>query len=161
VDAADAFTGELAEAAFVAHVALVTYGDSAKIDSAMSGDFSRVATGLRAYTQAFKSGNTNIGDGIVKGEAALAKGRDFASKVVVVMTDGIRTTGPDPVPLAQKLGDKGVIVFTVTFSDEADVNLMKRVAEKGMGQHFHAKDANALAQVFATIARKIPTILTH
>ncbi|MBL8871992.1 MAG: VWA domain-containing protein, partial [Planctomycetaceae bacterium] len=141
----------------------VTYGSSASIDRSMTGNYGAIQSGLDFYTNAFPSGATNIGDGLNKGANALGSGREFASKVIVLMTDGRRTPGlgPNPVSVATNLAKKGVIIFTVTFSDEAEQNEMKNVATAGMGKHFHAVDAASLTTVFETIARTIPTILTQ
>lgn len=161
--AAVKFLEELSSSAVDEHVALVTYGTSASIDRSMTSSYSAIKSGLDFYTNSFPSGKTNIGGGLVSGANALKGGRPFASKVIVLMTDGIRTAGlgPDPVSEATKLGKQGVIVFTVTFSNEADQNSMKKVAEAGMGKHFHAVDASSLTTVFETIARTIPTIITQ
>jgi Mg-chelatase subunit ChlD len=161
--AARAFLTELSTSPVNEQVALVTYGSSARIDRAMTGNYSQIQSGMDFYTNAFPSGATNIGDGLNRGASALAGGRRFASKVIVLMTDGRRTPGlgPNPVSVANNLARQGVIIFTVTFSDEAEQTEMRNVANAGMGKHFHAIDAASLTTVFETIARTIPTILTQ
>ena len=97
--------------------------------------------------------------------AALANGapnsRQTAIKVVILLTDGIRTTGPDPVPLARQLARDGGLIFTITFSNEADRNLMRRVAERGNGSTFNATDAASLQTAFTEIAKALPTLITE
>lgn len=160
--AAETFLDNLKTSAVDEQVALVTYGDSASIDRSMSSNYSSISAGISGYTKNFPSGRTNIGDGIVKAAAALKSGRPFASKVIVLMTDGIATPGlgPNPATEAKKLADQGVITFTVTFSAEAGQTAMQKVASDGMGMHFHAADAAVLSQVFEKVARSIPTVLT-
>jgi len=160
VAASDVFLQELGQAAFVAHVALVTYGDTAYLDQKMTGDLTTIKAGLDKYTKNLNSAQTNIGHGLQIGQGSLGDGRPYASKVVVLFTDGIRTAGPDPVPIATDIGKKGIVVFTVTFSNEADKTTMGNVATAGLGKSFHAHDASSLATVFETIARSLPTILT-
>ena len=162
-NAARAFLTELSSSPVNEQVALVTYGSSASIDRSMTGNYAQIQSGLSFYTNSFPSGATNIGDGLNKGASALGGGRNFASKVIVLMTDGRRTPGlgPNPVNVATNLAQQGVIIFTVTFSDEAEQNEMRNVANAGMGKHFHAIDAASLITVFETIARTIPTILTQ
>jgi hypothetical protein len=48
----------------------------------------------------------------------------------------------------------------VTFSDEADQSTMKKVAEAGLGNHYHAKNATDLQNIFLDIARQIPVLIT-
>lgn len=161
-NAAQTFLDNLKTSAVDEQVALVTYGDSATIDRTMSPNYTNVSNGISVYTNSYPPGRTNIGDGIVKAASALQSGRPFASKVIVLMTDGIATPGlgPDAASEAKKLAQQGVITFTVTFSAEAGQTAMKKVASDGMGLHFHADNAAVLSQVFEKIARTIPTVLT-
>ncbi len=160
VNASDAFLKYLEQSHVAEHVALATYGSTATTDKPMTPTYQSIRDGIDRYTRNYPSGATNIHDGIVKGTALLKSGRAFASKVMVIMTDGIRTAGPDPVSEATKLGKDGVIIYTVTFSNEADQSTMKKVAVAGSGQHFHANSAATLQKAFETIARSIPTIIT-
>lgn len=161
VAASNGFLSYLEESFVDENVSLATYSSAATIDRGMTKNYQSIRDGINTYTQNFPSGSTNIGDGISKGGALLATGRTFASKVMVVMTDGIRTAGPDPVPVATTLGRQGVIIYTVTFSNEADRSLMGRVANAGSGKHFHASTGSNLQTVFENIARSIPTIITQ
>jgi hypothetical protein len=52
------------------------------------------------------------------------------------------------------------MVFTITFSDEADQTTMKLVAEKGLGKHYHATNGSSLTGVFQDIAKQLPIILS-
>ena len=87
--------------------------------------------------------------------------RDFAAKVIIVMTDGRVTVGSSPASLASTLASEGVMVITVTFSDEADQSLMQDVADRGNGFHLHANNSNDLQSVFERIARELPSLLTE
>lgn len=165
VAGANAFLVELDNSVLYEYVSLVTYGDSATVDRSMTSNYDVIRTGIKTYTDNFPSGKTNIGAGINLGLGSLGSGmaRSSASKVIVVMTDGIRTPGlgPDPVAVARAAAEKGIIVFTVTFSDEADQAGMKLVADAGSGLHFHARNAAALKAVLENIVRILPTILTQ
>lgn len=161
--AANTFIDEMDKSVLSEYVSLVTYGDSASTEKSMTSSYSDIRNGLAKYTNAFPSGNTNIGDGLSKGINSLtsSSSRPYASKVVILMTDGIRNTGPDPVPIAQSAASDGVIIFTITFAQEADQTAMQKVAAAGNGQHFHASSAAALGSVLQTIIRILPTVLTE
>ena len=161
VNASDAFLKYLEESFVAENVALATYGDTATMDRAMTPTYTTIRQGIDGYTKKYPSGATNISDGITKGATLLKNGRAFASKVMVVMTDGIRTAGVDPVAGATTLGKEGVIIYTVTFSNEADQSTMQKVAAAGSGKHFHATTSASLQSAFETIARSIPTIITE
>jgi Mg-chelatase subunit ChlD len=146
-------------------ISLVTYGDTASTDRVMTSDYNSIRSGITFYTSNFPSGKTNIGDGLSRGVTALSGSgaRTYASKVIVLMTDGIRTPGlgADPVTVATSAASKGIIIFTVTFSTEADQTGMKAVAVAGSGQHFHADTAASLATVLQNIVRILPTVITE
>ncbi|MFO0977009.1 MAG: vWA domain-containing protein [Planctomycetaceae bacterium] len=161
--AANTFIDEMDKSVLSEYVSLVTYGDSASTEKSMTSNYSDIRNGIAKYTNAFPSGNTNIGDGLSTGINTLSSSssRPYASKVVILMTDGIRNTGPDPVSIAQAAANDGVIIFTITFAQEADQTAMKNVAAAGNGQHFHASSAAALGSVLQTIIRILPTVLTE
>lgn len=161
VGASNSFLDYLENSFVDENVSLATYGTAATIDRGMTKNYQLIRQGIDAYTRKYPTGSTNIGDGITKGGTLLSSGRTFASKVMVVMTDGIRTAGPDPVPIATSLGKQGVIIYTVTFSNEADKTVMANVAAAGSGKHFHAATGSNLQAVFENIARSIPTIITQ
>jgi hypothetical protein len=80
------------------------------------------------------------------------------------MTDGklnAPTGAPLPLDVAKSASEKGVVIFTVTFADEADQALMKNVASVGGGQHFHASTGASLKTVLLDIVRMLPTVLTE
>ncbi len=160
---ANSFIDEMDKSSTVEFCSLVTYGDTASTDRGMTSDYSLIRSGIDGYTTNFNSGKTNISDGLSKGVDSLTSGsaRNFASKVVILMTDGMWNLGSDPVAVATTAAKDGIIIFTITFSDEADQSEMKKVAEAGNGQHFHAKDAASLSSVLQTIIRILPTVLTE
>lgn len=108
-------------------------------------------------------GNTAIGAGIDNGVKVLTSNRvrPFAVRTMVVMTDGLHNSGGDPVTAAQKAAAKHITINTVTFSKEADVNRMKKVAEATGGKHFHADNAGELEAIFREIASTLPVMITE
>lgn len=146
------------------NVALVTYNGTALRESSLSGSYSAIPKALDAYTQKFCMGYTNIHDGIAEGVNALMDSRTsrpWAVKVLIVLTDGRRTAGADPVPAAKAAADQGITVYAVTFSKEADQAVMRQVAAAGGGVHYHVATGNELQQLFRAIARRLPTLLTR
>jgi Ca-activated chloride channel family protein len=162
--AIDGFLSTLTSSPQQENVALVTYNGSAVREAALSGSYSAVPRALDAYTQQFCMGYTNIHDGISEGVNALndpRTSRPWAVKVMIVLTDGRRTAGSDPVPAAQAAFDSGITVYAVTFSKEADQAVMQKVAAAGGGVHYHVATGNELQQLFRAVARRLPTLLTR
>lgn len=164
IAAVQVFLNEMNSTPQAERVALATYNDSTNIDVLATTDYSAIVSALNQYSLAFNSGGTNIGGGIEQGLNALGHlgtTRPWATKVVIVMTDGIHNIGTSPKSAANNAADQAVIVFTVTFSNEANQGLMQTVAAIGTGQHFHATNAAQLQEAFREIAKQLPTLLTR
>jgi Ca-activated chloride channel family protein len=165
-DATNSFIKEIEDSALDERVSLVTYSDNAVLDRNLTASYPTIQTGVAKYTISFPTGATNIGAGLEVGVISLGStgARDSASKVVILMTDGKLNAppgAPNPITVAKKAAEKGVLIFTVTFADEADQVLMKSVATAGGGQHFHASTGANLTAILQTIARILPTVLTE
>jgi hypothetical protein len=163
VRAVEVFVGELEKSPMKELVSLTTYSDGAGIDQNLTADYKRIMASLDGYTKSFASGATNISGGINEGRKSLAisDARNFAAKVMIVLTDGIDTTGSNPVNAAASAAEQQIMIFTITFSDEADKNTMEKVSAKGLGKHYHAANANDLNDIFRDIARQLPVLLTR
>lgn len=162
--AVNTFAEELSNSPIDTRLAIVSYAGAATLDLSLTVDVLNAPKILDKYTKNFYAGATNIGAGLQSGGGALKKGapgsREGAIKVIVLMTDGIRTAGPNPVPIAQTLSKVGTLIFTITFSGEADKLTMKAVAEKGNGRSFHADSVASLQDAFIEIVKQLPTLLT-
>lgn len=163
VDGVAVFLNEVASSPADEYVSLSTYASSGITDQDLTSDYSLILNGLGGYTNSLCSGGTNIGGGINEGAGALAYSplaRPGAIKVIIVLTDGIHNIGFDPVAAAQAASDNGVVIHTITFSNEADQAQMQAVAANGNGLHFHATTPTDLVAVFRAIARRLPTLIT-
>ena len=90
--------------------------------------------------------------------------------MIILLTDGQTTTGPDPLEAARLAADRGVRVFTVGFGtadgeilrsegwsmrvrlDEAS---LKAIAEMTRGEYFYAGNAADLKKVYQTLNTKL------
>lgn len=164
VAAVRVFLDELAASSHREQVALASYSTDALLDYQLTEDYGDVFRALRPYTLNFESGATNIGDGMRVGYNHLIespRSRPWASKIIVVLTDGIYNVGPNPIGVARDIAGNGVMIFTVTFADEANQTDMEEVARIGGGLHFHARSARDLERVFREIAKMMPTLLSQ
>ncbi len=164
VDGVAMFLNEVASSPASELVSLSTYASSPLTNQDLTSDYNLIHTALDVYTNSLCAGGTNIGDGIYEGAGALALSplaRPGAVKVIVLLTDGIHNIGSDPVSAAQTASENGVVIYTITFSDEANQSQMQAVAANGGGMHFHATTPADLIIVFQTIAKQLPTLLTQ
>ncbi len=163
VAAVNVFANELANSPGAEQLSLSTYADTALTNVSLTTNYASVAGAMNIYSMSFAQGMTNIGGGLSEGAASLMYSpsqRPGAAKVLIVMTDGIHNTGLDPTFAAQAAASSGIMIFTVTFSDEAEQTRMQQVAAIGNGRHYHATNSTQLSAVFRDIAASLPTLLT-
>jgi Ca-activated chloride channel homolog len=90
----------------------------------------------------------------------------YTSAAVILLTDGQRTTGPEPVEAAKMAADRGVRVFTVGIGTpdgeimgfegwrmrvRLDEETLKNVASLTRGQYFYAGNAAELKKVYRAL----------
>jgi Ca-activated chloride channel homolog len=91
------------------------------------------------------------------------------SSAIVLLTDGRRTTGPDPLDAARMAADFGIRVFTVGFGSPAggpammdgysiymafDEATLKAIAQLTEAEYYHAANADELKKVYQALSAK-------
>ncbi len=94
----------------------------------------------------------------------------YTSAAIILLTDGQRTTGPDPLKAARLAADRGVRVYTVgvgtvegevigfegwSFRARLDEDTLKSVASMTHGEYFHAGTALDLKKVYETLNARL------
>ena len=94
----------------------------------------------------------------------------YSSAAIIMLTDGQRTTGPDPLDAAKMAAERGVRVYTVgvgTTSGEIigfegwsmrvrlDEETLKNVSVLTQGQYFYAGTAQDLLKVYESLSSKL------
>ncbi len=164
VSAIDSFLDILDQSRASEKVCLTTYDDEVTNDVALTANTTSIRSALNVHSNAFHEGGTNIGDGIGFGVTNLttsAGRRQWAVRVMIVLTDGIHNWGPTPESVVPFAADNEVLVYTVTFAAEADQASMRNVAAAGGGRHYHATDLATLTGAFEEIARNLPVLITE
>lgn len=144
-------------------ISLSTYSSKSSTDVKATGDYAQILSALNERSAAFVGGATNIGDGILEGASALSDkklSRPWATRVMIVLTDGTHNIGTDPLMAASQAAKKNIMMFTISFSNEANQSQMKEVATIGAGKHFHAVSGEELANAFTKISQSLPTLIT-
>jgi Ca-activated chloride channel family protein len=93
----------------------------------------------------------------------------YDSAIIILLTDGATTAGPDPLVAGQLAADFGVRVFTVAFGSregsivnfagrrmraELDAPTLQEIAKKTEGEYFEATSADELTRVYSTMSTK-------
>jgi Ca-activated chloride channel family protein len=94
----------------------------------------------------------------------------YTSGVIILLSDGRRTTGPDPLDAARMAAERGVRVFTVGFGTveggtigfegwsvyvRLDEETLKAIADVTRGEYFHAGTAQDLKKVYDSLNAKL------
>lgn len=160
----NAFLGVLSQSPTQERVALTTYSSDVRQEMELTTNYSLIVQALDVHTQSYLGAMTNIGGGIDGGRVAVQTGamaRPWATKILVVMTDGRHNIGQDPEPAARQAAQEGCTIYTITFSQEANRSRMQSVARMGSGRHYHAANGQELIAAFESIARSFPTLLVQ
>ncbi len=94
----------------------------------------------------------------------------YASAVIILLTDGQRTTGPDSIEAAKMAADRGVRVFTVgvgtpqgeiigfegwSMRVRLDEETLKQIANITHGEYFYAGNAVDLKKIYETLNSRL------
>ena len=141
-------------------LALATLFPDAGIDIAALGG--RQAMGARSLDDAAKQDPAKAFTPVAPGS--------YNSAAIIMLTDGQRTTGVDPLEAAQWAADRGVRVYTVgvgTVQGETigfegwsmrvrlDEETLKAVALRTQAEYFHAATAADLKKVYETLSSRL------
>jgi Ca-activated chloride channel family protein len=93
----------------------------------------------------------------------------YDNAIIILLTDGATTAGPDPLAAGELAADFGVRVFTVAFGSkegsivnfagrtmraELDATTLQEIAKKTEGEYFEATSSDELARVYSTMTTK-------
>ncbi|PUE50873.1 ABC transporter ATP-binding protein [Limnohabitans sp. 2KL-1] len=131
------------------------------------------------YGAEFKSGSLSPQAGSAAGRSLDQRAAPQAAKpmpvgsysagAVILLSDGRRTTGPDPVEVAKWAASKGVRVYTVAFGTpngfipgyegfsfyaRVDEEALQKVAETTGAEFFRASNATDLASIYQHLSSK-------
>jgi Ca-activated chloride channel homolog len=96
----------------------------------------------------------------------------YESAAIIMLTDGQRTTGPDPVDAAKMAAERGVRVYTVGVGTKEgeiigfegwsmrvrlDEDALKEVARITHGEYFYAGTAEDLKKVYESLSSRMIT----
>lgn len=128
--------------------------------------------GFELEAMLFGPGFMNDGDDRLRREPSprerQAAGSNTSS-IVILLTDGSTTSGPDPLDAARLAADRGIRVYTVGFGSEDgsmvtaagwsfysrfDEASLQAIADITGAAYFHADDASALEEVYENLSAR-------
>lgn len=155
-------------------VALATIFPDQSFDLDGTGN-QRDQLGLPSFGETL--GTTTGADGLLNGTATEPPAKhmpvepgSYESAVVILLTDGATTTGPDPIAAGRVAGDYGVKVFTVGFGSasgdvvdfggrsmraQLDATTLQAIADATEGEYYEATSAADLAGVYDSLSTRL------
>ena len=148
-------------------VSLATLFPEAKIDINSVGSSGGAGSGRRGGGMSLDAQRP---DGAAVPDFKPVPPGSYPSGVIILLTDGQTTTGPDPLEAARMAADRGVRIFTVGIGtvdgeilrsegwsmrvrlDEAS---LKSIAETTRGEYYYAGSAPDLKKVYQTLNTKL------
>lgn len=127
------------------------------VDAVLDPDLTRISDAMDSLYGTMFNGRTFIEAGMRRGMNVIsdpAHAREYAEKVMIVLTDGYQTDG-SALAAANDCDDAGIRVHTITFGIFADEALMSQVANAAGGVHYHAADGDELNDVFRDLAAQV------
>lgn len=94
----------------------------------------------------------------------------YENAVVILLTDGATTTGPDPIAAGRIAANYGVRVYTVGFGSvtgdvvdfggmsmraQLDAETLQSIAEATRGEYYEATSADALTEVYSSLSNRL------
>jgi Mg-chelatase subunit ChlD len=158
-----------------AHVALVTFAENysfgsysateSSLDVNLTSNYSQILTAMNTWGQTPLLGNTNIQAGLATAQTELTgtRARSTANRLVILLTDGVATSGSTNIAsLTQAALGSGIVTYTIAFGGEASsgsaYTAMAGAAASGNGVFYDAPTSAQLQTAFQQIADSLPAV---
>ena len=161
------------------NVALVTYAEDyslgaynateASLDVKLTPNYSSTRTAMNNWGTTPLLGDTNIAAGLALAQAELTgtRARSTADRTIILLTDGVATTGNTNIPALTSTyrTESSIVTHVITFGSEAATGSvatsMQTAAQNGNGLFFNAATAAQLQTAFQNIADSLPAVLVN
>jgi Ca-activated chloride channel family protein len=125
--------------------------------------------GLGGFPEGFRPASLN-GVRQVNSKADVVRPGSYTFAAIILLTDGSRTMGPDPLTAARMAADRGVRIFTVGFGSAKsarvdvdgwsmdvgfDEDSLKEIASITRGDYFHANTAAGLNSIYQDLSSRL------
>lgn len=148
------------------------------IQSLTIGRGTAIGSGILESLDTIAEVNQNVIPSTGSSDPAPASPRaegSFVPDIIVLLTDGVTTVGPDPVVAAKQAAERGVRVYTIGFgtkmeADRGDSNFfggrfrrgideetLREVSDMTGGKYYSAETASQLQDVFASLPTNLMT----
>jgi len=133
------------------------------LEQSFSTDYEILRESVAAIGDSEIIGGTNISAGMDLAVEILeaSPNREYAYQIMIVLTDGQWNAGRSPVLAAEDAAEKGIKIYSVAFSNNADVETMQSVTDIGGGKLFYAVTKEQLEEAFRQIAKSLEIVFVE
>lgn len=140
----------------VAHlVGVATFSTDAWVDQSLTSDYPLVKDTI---ANLYPQNGTNMGAGIQAGNDVLRSAPSGASRIMILLSDGLTNQGFGPADIlagpVQEAVSMGACIYTVGFGDAGslDEELLRSIAAaSGCGEYYYATDSYQLNNIYTRI----------
>lgn len=120
-----------------------------------------IISSVDAKTVVPMMGGTNLSAGLTQAISVLqgTNSNAFASKVIILLTDGEWNQGVDPITVANTARNAGITVHCVSMLTNSQATL-QQVATIANGRYYGTSNEAQLRAAFQELARSLPVVLT-
>jgi Ca-activated chloride channel family protein len=155
-------------------VGLIGFSDNASVLASPTEDHAIVKDAISTLRA---DGATATGDALSLALEALqpGKGERAAPSAIVLLSDGKRTAGADPLPIARQAAERNIPIYTISLGTDSgtvqdpsqpwvpptqvppDPETMREIARIAKGQAFTVADAGKLDDIYEKLGSRLGT----
>ena len=142
-------------------MAVVSFGNTAMVESALSGDLGKTVAAIDALSLGTTSEQTDIGDGLYTAESQLAGATDGNKKIIIMLTDGVPNEpvqkGDNNYPavyaqsVAANLEASGTSLYTIGLGKDVDAGFLQSLVPDN-SHYFFAPTKADLSSIYNEIS---------
>lgn len=139
-------------------VGIVTFSSTAELVIPPTTDYAQVKTLISGL---YPTERTNIGDGLLMSNQALASEPSDVQRFIILLSDGMTNEGLSPEEIlagpVEEARAAGICIYTVGFGEPGDLDevLLREIASaSGCGQYYYASDAYQLHRIYLELRHR-------
>lgn len=133
------------------NISFTLFGDFAYIASPLTYDKDILKDILNRLFIGLAGERTAIYDAIAQSVNLLSRS-EAKSKILILLTDGVNTSGRIPPDVAIKLARKhNIKIYTIGIGVDFDKRRLMKIAKESDGEFFEARDRDSLEQIYQKI----------